>query len=382
MNIIRIIKKANIPAVIRLQGCFRISGQYSKIKIQEEKNPMIVILKQNPDQVQLNSLLDWLKAQNIQVQPTVGAHQTILGLVGDTASLDEDLIASLDIVESVKRVQEPYKKANRKFHPDDTVVRINDHTVIGDGSVTLIAGPCSVESEEQIIGIAKAVKASGATILRGGAFKPRTSPYSFQGMGLEGIRLLLAAKEATGLPICTEIMDASQLPLFEDIDILQVGARNMQNFSLLKELGKTKKPILLKRGMSATYQDLLMSAEYILAGGNPNVILCERGVRTFETYTRNTLDLAAVPSLHTLSHLPVVVDPSHATGKAALVPTMACAATAAGADGLIIEVHNDPAHAKCDGPQSITPDTFDHLAKKLFAIREVCGSGKKDVIIK
>lgn len=343
---------------------------------------MIVILKNNPDREQLDHLMNWLKKQNIQVQPTVGAHQTILGLIGDTASIDDELISALDIVESVKRVSEPYKKANRKFHPDDTVVKINDSVSIGGGNLTLIAGPCSVESEEQIIGIAKQVKASGATVLRGGAFKPRTSPYSFQGMGLEGIRLLLAAKEATGLPICTEIMDASQLPLFENIDILQVGARNMQNFSLLKELGKTRKPVLLKRGMACTYKDLLMSAEYILAGGNPNVILCERGIRTFETYTRNTLDLASIPSLRQLTHLPIVIDPSHATGKSALVPSMAKAAAAAGADGLIIEVHNDPPHAKCDGPQSLTPDTFDKLAKRLFAIREVCGNDRDDFIVK
>lgn len=341
---------------------------------------MIVILKEHPDKAQLDSLLKWLKEEGIDVHPTVGAHQTILGLIGDTSRIDIDLISALDIVDQVKRVQEPYKNANRKFHPDDTVIDVGG-TKIGGGNLTLIAGPCSVESKEQIIGIAKAVKASGATVLRGGAFKPRTSPYSFQGMKIDGIRLLLAAKEATGLPICTEIMDASQLPLFEDIDILQVGARNMQNFSLLKALGKTNKPVLLKRGMACSYQDLLMSAEYILAGGNPNVILCERGIRTFETYTRNTLDLAAVPSLKTLSHLPVVVDPSHATGKSALVPSMSKAAVAAGADGMIIEVHNDPPHAKCDGPQSITPDTFDALAKELRAIHNIVRGDRKDVIV-
>ena len=286
---------------------------------------MIVILKENPDQAQLDGLLQWLEERHITIHRSVGSHHTILGLVGDTSSLDIDLISALDIVEDVKRVQEPYKNANRKFHPEDTVIRIGN-LEIGGGTLTLFAGPCSVESEEQIVGIAKAVKASGAAVLRGGAFKPRTSPYAFQGMHIDGIRLLLKAKEATGLPICTEIMDASQLPLFEDIDILQVGARNMQNFALLKALGKTEKPVLLKRGMAASYQDLLMSAEYILAGGNPNVILCERGIRTFETYTRNTLDLACIPSLKTLSHLPVIIDPSHATGKAALVPSMAAAA--------------------------------------------------------
>ena len=332
---------------------------------------MIVILREHPDQVQLDGLLSWLKERKIDVHPTVGAHQTILGLIGDTSRIDMDLISALDIVEEVKRVQEPYKNANRKFHPEDTIVRVGD-TQIGGDTLTLIAGPCSVETKEQIIGVAKAVKESGATILRGGAFKPRTSPYSFQGLQVEGIRLLLEAKEATGLPICTEIMDANQLPVFEDVDILQVGARNMQNFSLLKELGKTQKPILLKRGMSASYEDLLMSAEYILAGGNPNVILCERGIRTFETYTRNTLDLAAIPVLKTLTHLPILIDPSHATGRSALVPAMAKASIAGGADGVEIEVHNDPAHAWCDGPQSITPAVFDKLVKELQLIRAAC----------
>ena len=333
---------------------------------------MIVILKENPDQAQLDSLLTWLKEQHVDVHPTIGEHHTILGLIGDTSKIDIDLISALDIVDDVRRVQEPYKSANRKFHPEDTVITAGN-TRIGGGSLTLIAGPCSVESEEQIIGIAKAVKASGATMLRGGAFKPRTSPYAFQGMQIEGIRLLLRAKEETGLPICTEIMDASQLPLFEDIDVLQVGARNMQNFPLLKALGRTDKPVLLKRGMSATYQDLLMSAEYVLAGGNPNVILCERGIRTFENYTRNTLDLSIIPAVKALSHLPVIIDPSHATGKASMVPSMARAAVAGGADGLIIEVHNDPAHAKCDGPQSIPPAAFDTLAGELMRIHAVIG---------
>ena len=333
---------------------------------------MIVILKENPDQAQLDSLLMWLKEQHVDVHPTIGAHHTILGLIGDTSKIDIDLISAHDTVEDVRRVQEPYKSANRKFHPEDTVVKAGN-TRIGGGSLTLIAGPCSVESEEQIIGIAKAVKASGATMLRGGAFKPRTSPYAFQGMQIEGIRLLLRAKEETGLPICTEIMDASQLPLFEDIDVLQVGARNMQNFPLLKALGRTDKPVLLKRGMSATYQDLLMSAEYVLAGGNPNVILCERGMRTFANYTRNTLGLSIIPAVKALSHLPVIIDPSHATGKASMVPSMARAAVAGGADGLIIEVHNDPAHAKCDGPQSITPAAFDTLAGELMRIHDVIG---------
>ena len=328
---------------------------------------MIVILKEHPDQDQLDSLISWLTSQGVKVHPTVGTGQTILGLVGDTRKIDMDLISSLDIVEGVKRVQEPFKNANRKFHPQDTVIKVGD-TQIGGGTLTVMAGPCSVESEEQIMYIAKAVKEAGATMLRGGAFKPRSSPYSFQGMQIEGIRLLLKAREATGLPIVTEIMDGSQLPIFRDVDVLQVGARNMQNFSLLKALGQTDKPVLLKRGMCATYEELLMSAEYIMAGGNPNVILCERGIRTFETYTRNTLDLLAVPSLRQMTHLPVIIDPSHAAGKVALVPDMACAAVAAGADGIEIEVHNDPQHARSDGPQQLLPESFAHLMKKMKAI--------------
>ena len=327
---------------------------------------MIIILKNNPEQTQLDSLLSWLDSQNITVHPTIGEHKTILGLVGDTSVIDMDLIAALDIVEDVKRVQEPYKNANRKFHPENTRIKVGDIT-IGEG-LTLIAGPCSVESREQIIGIARRVKESGAGILRGGAFKPRTSPYAFQGMKEEGLRLLLEAKKEVGIPIITEIMDLSQLPLFEEVDILQVGARNMQNFTLLSALGKLDKPILLKRGMSATYEDLLMSTEYIMAAGNPNVILCERGIRTFEGYTRNTLDLSAVPVLKKLSHLPVIVDPSHAAGRSDLVSSLSAAAVAAGADGIMVEVHNDPPHAKCDGQQSITPDAFDGLARRLYNI--------------
>ena len=328
---------------------------------------MIVVLKQNPNPAQLESLITWLEEKHINVNKSVGTSHTILGLVGDTAAIDPDLISALEIVEDVKRVQEPYKHANRKFHPEPTVVTVRD-AVIGGGTLTLMAGPCSVESEEQIVGIAKQVKASGATVLRGGAFKPRTSPYSFQGMGVEGIELLKVAREETGLPIVTEIMDAEHLPAFRDVDIIQVGARNMQNFSLLKELGHQEKPVLLKRGLSATYEEWLMSAEYIMSGGNHNVILCERGIRTFETYTRNTIDLAAVTVLRHLTHLPVIVDPSHACGKAWMVPKIAPAAVAAGADGLIIEVHNDPEHAVCDGPQSIRPEAFDALAKKLHAL--------------
>jgi 3-deoxy-7-phosphoheptulonate synthase len=328
---------------------------------------MIVLLKPNPDKAQLDSLIKWLESKGVEIHPTVGTTQTILGLVGDTSHLDIDLISALDIVAGVRRVQEPYKNANRKFHPDDTVVKVGN-TSIGGGSLTIIAGPCSVESEEQICSIAKQVKASGATLLRGGAFKPRSSPYSFQGLRDEGLKLLSIAKKMTGLPIVTEIMDIEHLDSFDDVDVIQVGARNMQNFELLKALGTTRKPILLKRGLSSTYEELLMSAEYIMAGGNNNIILCERGIRTFETYTRNTLDIAAVPVLKQLSHLPVIIDPSHASGKSALVSPLACAAVAAGADGLIIEVHNDPEHALCDGPQSIRPEAFDELVKKLAKI--------------
>lgn len=333
---------------------------------------MIVILKRNPDPSQLERFRSWLEERRVAIHPTVGMNQTIWGLVGDTSHLDINLIAALDVVDDVKRVQEPYKDANRKFHPEDTVLEIGD-TTVGGGSLTLIAGPCSVESEEQICEIARAVKKSGATMLRGGAFKPRTSPYSFQGLRSEGIRLLSIAKKETGLPIVTEIMDASQLEYFDNVDVIQVGARNMQNFELLKVLGETRKPILLKRGLSATYEELLMSAEYIMAGGNQNVILCERGIRTFETYTRNTMDVSAVPVLRQLSHLPVLVDPSHAAGKYQLVAPLAKAALAAGADGLLIEVHNDPEHALSDGPQSLRPDAFDSLAGQLRRLHEtVC----------
>ena len=330
---------------------------------------MIAILKQGTTTEQTNHLVNWLKHMNLDVHISQGAEVTILGLIGDTSRVDMELLNSLEIVESVKRVSEPFKQANRKFHPQDTVVQVGN-AKIGGGHFAMIAGPCSVESEDQIIQVAQAVKASGAHILRGGAFKPRTSPYAFQGMKEEGIRLLLKAKEATGLPIVTEIMNISTLDLFADIDVIQVGARNMQNFDLLKELGKTNKPILLKRGLSSTLQELLMSAEYIMSEGNENVILCERGIRTFETATRNTLDLSAVSVLHNLSHLPVVVDPSHATGKANLVTPMALAATAAGADGIMVEVHNNPSCALCDGAQSLTPAQFDVINQKIQKIRE------------
>ena len=329
---------------------------------------MIVVLKHNPNPEQLQSLITWLQEKGIIIHTSIGEGNMLLGLVGDTSKIDADLISALDIVEDVKRVQEPYKNANRKFHPEDTVVKVGN-TQIGGGNLTLMAGPCSVESEEQVVAIAKAVKASGATMLRGGAFKPRTSPYSFQGLGEVGLRYLEIAKEETGLPIVTELMDLSQLPLFKNVDVIQIGARNMQNFELLKQLGHINKPILLKRGLASTLQELLMSAEYIMAGGNMNVILCERGIRTFETYTRNTLDVSAVPAIKTLSHLPIIVDPSHATGISKLVKPMAFAATAAGADGLIIEVHNDPEHALCDGPQSLTPEAFDDVVKGVNSIR-------------
>ena len=331
---------------------------------------MIAVLKNGTTPSQIQHLVDWLKNMNLDVHISEGSEVTILGLVGDTSRVDIDLLKSLEMVETVKRVSEPFKQANRKFHPKDTIIEVGNAR-IGGGYFAMIAGPCSVESEDQIIAVATAVKESGASILRGGAFKPRTSPYAFQGMKGEGIRLLLEAKKATGLPIVTEIMNISTLDLFADVDIIQVGARNMQNFDLLKELGKTDKPILLKRGLANTLQELLMSAEYIMSEGNSKVILCERGIRTFETATRNTLDLSAVPVLHNLTHLPVVVDPSHATGKADLVAPMAYAATAAGADGIMVEVHNDPTHALCDGAQSITPPQFDEISRKVRQIREV-----------
>ena len=331
---------------------------------------MIAILKPGTTPQQTQHLVSWLKTMNLDVHISQGAEVTVLGLIGDTSRVDMDLLKSLEMVETVKRVSEPFKQANRKFHPQDTIVTVGNAR-IGGGYFAMIAGPCSVESEEQIIEVAQAVKASGATMLRGGAFKPRTSPYAFQGMKGEGIQLLLKAKEATGLPIVTELMNISTLDLLADVDVIQVGARNMQNFDLLKELGKTKKPILLKRGLANTIQELLMSAEYIMSEGNENVILCERGIRTFETATRNTLDLSAVAVLHNLTHLPVVVDPSHATGKADLVAPMAYAATAAGADGIMVEVHNNPACALCDGAQSLTPPQFDELSRKVQKIREV-----------
>ena len=332
---------------------------------------MIIVIKKGAEAAQVESLKSWLQSKNIFPHVSEGSLQTIIGCVGDVAHLDPGALEALDVVESVQRIQEPYKAANRKFHPEDTVVDCSG-VQVGGGAFGVIAGPCSVESEEQLVGIARAVKAAGAQMLRGGAFKPRTSPYAFQGLGAEGLRLLTVAKRETGLPIVTELMDFKDIELFNDVDVIQIGARNMQNFNLLREVGAyTKKPILLKRGMSATIQELLMSAEYIMASGNPNVILCERGIRTFETALRNTLDLGVVPLLHSLSHLPVMIDPSHATGRAKMVDPVAVAATAIGADGLIIEVHNDPPHAKCDGAQSQTPEMFAETMKKVNKIRSV-----------
>ena len=318
---------------------------------------------------QRESLCDWFRSMGLEVHISEGQYKTIIGLIGDTTKVDINLVESLNMIESVKRITEPFKNANRKFHTDDSVVDINGFK-IGGGSFQVIAGPCSVESRDQIIAVAESVKASGANLLRGGAFKPRTSPYDFQGLKGEGLELLFEARKRTGMPIVTEIMNVRDIELFEDVDVIQVGARNMQNFDLLKELGLTKKPILLKRGLANTLKELLMSAEYVMSGGNEKIILCERGIRTYETFTRNTLDLSAVPALHELTHLPVVVDPSHATGLARMVEPMAMAAVAAGADGLMIEVHNDPQHALCDGAQSLTPEQFESLVKKVNKIRE------------
>ena len=332
---------------------------------------MIIVLKSTATKE--DSLLFKNKLEQeygVKVNEWTGVESTVLGLIGDTTKIDIDYISAQDIVESVKRVQEPYKKANRKFHPDNTVISFDGGQKIGDGSLCIMAGPCSVESEEQLNGIAEKVKKSGATFLRGGAFKPRTSPYAFQGLKAEGLDLLKEARRVTGLPIVTEIMRVSHIDMFENVDIIQVGARNMQNFELLKELGKIDKPILLKRGLAATIEEFLMSAEYIMAGGNDKVMLCERGIRTYETATRNTLDISAVPVLRKLTHLPIIVDPSHASGKSWLVEPLAMAAVAAGVDGLMIEVHNDPPHALSDGAQSLTPEQFDLVARRVFAMKK------------
>ena len=334
---------------------------------------MIISLKKDVRKEEMNHLISWLESYGVRTHISEGEFQTIIGLIGDTTRIDTDLISGLDIVDNVMRISEPFKKANRKFHPEDTVITICEGLQLGGGHFQFIAGPCSVESEDQMETVARAVQASGANLLRGGAFKPRTSPYDFQGLHEEGIRLLLETKRRTGMPIVTEIMDIGHLPLFEDVDVIQVGARNTQNFELLKELGRIRKPILLKRGIAGTIKELLMSAEYIMAGGNEQVMLCERGIRSYETYTRNTLDLSAVAVLHEMSHLPVIVDPSHATGAARYVKPMALAAAACGADGLMIEVHNDPRHARCDGPQSLTPEQFDDVAKSVRAVRAAIG---------
>ncbi|MBO4694448.1 MAG: 3-deoxy-7-phosphoheptulonate synthase [Clostridia bacterium] len=325
---------------------------------------MIITIKRDQDKKQLNNLLLWIKDLGLQADISEGEHSTVVGLVGDTSKVDIDLVKSLDIVENVTRISEPYKKANRKFHPQDTIINVGGYK-IGGNHFQIMAGPCSVESEKQVTAIAKAVRESGATILRGGAFKPRTSPYAFQGLGLDGLKILLKVKEETGMPIVTELMNEKYLDEFADVDIIQIGARNMQNFDLLKAVGKIKKPVLLKRGLAATMEEWLMSAEYIMANGNNNVILCERGIRTYETYTRNTLDLSAIPLMKEKTHLPIIVDPSHASGISRLVRPMSLAAVGAGADGLIIEVHNDPPHALCDGAQSLRPEQFDEVVKAI-----------------
>ena len=334
---------------------------------------MIVILKPGTKEEEILKLIKKIESLGVETQRISGSEMCVIGLVGDTSKIDPAKVEANKNVERIMPVQEPFKKANRLFHPENSIIDVLGNK-IGDKKIALIAGPCSVESEEQITEIAKEVKALGASFLRGGAFKPRTSPYSFQGLELEGLELLKKAKAKTGLPIVTEIMSTSMIEKFiEDVDVIQVGARNMQNFDLLKELGKTKKPILLKRGLSATIEELIISAEYIMAGGNENVILCERGIRTFETYTRNTLDLSAIPAIKKLSHLPVIVDPSHAAGKSWMVDPLSKAAIAVGADGLIIEVHNDPANALCDGQQSIKPEEYGKLLEDLRAIARAVG---------
>ncbi|MBO4252027.1 MAG: 3-deoxy-7-phosphoheptulonate synthase [Clostridia bacterium] len=325
---------------------------------------MIIVVKKNSDKKQFDNLVKWVKSQGVETDISVGSSSTVLGLVGDTTRIDIDLVRSLDIVEDVKRIQEPYKCANRKFHPDDTIVDVNGVKFGGD-NFQIIAGPCSVESEKQIIFVAEEVKKAGASVLRGGAFKPRTSPYSFQGLREDGLKLLLKAKRETGMPIVTEIMSVRHIDLFADVDIIQVGARDMQNFELLKEVGRLNKPVLLKRGLANTVEEWLMSAEYIMSEGCKDIILCERGIRTFEPYTRNTLDLSAIPLLKELTHLPVIVDPSHASGLSRLVKPLSLAAVGAGAHGLMIEVHNDPKHALCDGAQSIRPEEFKEIVEKI-----------------
>ena len=329
---------------------------------------MVIVLKEGTPKEKRDKLIAWVRSQGLDVHMSVGESITILGLVGDVSKIDRELIECLDIVDSVKPITDPYKLCSKKFHPEDTIVDVAG-VKIGGGNFVMMAGPCSVESEEQIVEIARSVKASGANILRGGAFKPRTSPYAFQGLRSDGLELLRIARRETGLPIVSEVMGVEELDLFDDIDMIQIGARNMQNFNLLREVSHMNKPVLLKRGLSNTLEELLLSAEYVMAGGNEQVVLCERGIRTFSDFTRNTLDLSAVPVLHRVSHLPVIVDPSHATGVADLVEPMALAATACGADGIMVEVHNDPSHALCDGAQSLKPEAFDVLAGKVKSIR-------------
>jgi 3-deoxy-7-phosphoheptulonate synthase len=334
---------------------------------------MIITLKSTSSPQQIAHLRAWLERQNIGVHLSEGKYQTIIGLIGDTTKVDVKCLEGLEMVEKVIRITDPFKGVNRKFHPEDTIVSVGD-VKIGGGHFGMIAGPCSVESEAQILEIARCVKASGANMLRGGAFKPRSSPYDFQGLQAEGLLLLSKAKKETGLPIVSEIINTNHLDLFADVDVIQVGARNMQNFDLLRELGRSNKPVLLKRGLANTLKELLMSAEYVFAGGNTNVILCERGIRTFETYTRNTLDISAIPVLQELSHLPVIIDPSHSSGYARYVKPLSLAAAACGANGLIIEVHNDPVHALCDGAQSLTPAQFEDVSIHVRRILEACRS--------
>ncbi len=333
---------------------------------------MIIRLHTTATEEQITELRQQLEATDVTLHPVHGEQQDIIGLIGDTSRVDLRTIESLPYVEKVMRIQEPFKKANRKFHPQDTVVTVGN-AKIGGGHFAIIAGPCSVETPEQVIEVAKAVKAAGAGILRGGAFKPRTSPYSFQGMGPSGLALLEEAKKETSLPIVSEVMDISQLEYFDNVDMLQIGARNMQNFNLLKEVGKLRKPILLKRGLCATYEEWLMAAEYIMSEGNEQIVLCERGIRTFETRTRNTLDVTAIPMMHELSHLPIIMDPSHAAGMSRMVPSLSLASVGGGADGLMIEVHNNPEKALCDGPQSLRPEQFATLANQVFTLRDALG---------
>ncbi len=334
---------------------------------------MIIVLKPRTKQQEIDKVINLIKSKGLDTHIVQGTEMTVIGCIGDTTRIDSKLFEVNPHVDKVMHVQEPYKLANRAFHPEDSIIDVSGVKIGGD-HLAMIAGPCSVESTDQVLEIARAAKASGANLLRGGAFKPRTSPYSFQGLGLEGLDILCEVKKEVGLPIVTELMSPDYLDIFnEKVDLIQIGARNMQNFDLLKQLGQLDRPILLKRGLNATYEEWIMSAEYIMASGNENVILCERGIRTFETYTRNTLDLQSIPVLRRLTHLPVIVDPSHAGGKWWLVESMSRAAVAAGADGLMIEVHNNPECALCDGAQSLKPKKYDELIKEVSQIAKVIG---------